>query len=78
MKLVVQHRAAECSHLRLALSISPNNSYVRFPNKGEFPQIWLADSGGSSATPEFEKRRRCYARPIGRSWRVDETYTTVH
>lgn len=24
--------------------------------------------------PEFEKRWNCYARPVGSSWRVDETY----
>ena len=27
--------------------------------------------------PEFEKRWRHYARPIGTSWRVDETYIRV-
>ncbi len=27
--------------------------------------------------PEFEKRWNCYARPIGTSWRVDETYIKV-
>jgi transposase-like protein len=27
--------------------------------------------------PEFEKRWRCYARPVGTSWRVDETYIRV-
>jgi transposase-like protein len=28
-------------------------------------------------TPEFEKRWRRYARPVGRSWRMDETYVKV-
>ena len=28
--------------------------------------------------PEFEKRWRRYARPIGGSWRMDETYIKVH
>ena len=28
-------------------------------------------------TPEFEKRWRRYALPIGRSWRVDETYVRI-
>jgi transposase-like protein len=28
-------------------------------------------------TPEFEKRWRRYALPIGRSWRVDETYVMI-
>ena len=28
--------------------------------------------------PEFEKRWRRYARPVGRSWRMDETYIKVH
>jgi transposase-like protein len=28
--------------------------------------------------PEFEKRWRRYARPVGTSWRVDETYIRVH
>ena len=27
--------------------------------------------------PEFEKRWRTYSRPVGRSWRVDETYIKV-
>lgn len=27
--------------------------------------------------PEFEKSRACYARKVGRSWRVDETYLKV-
>ncbi|MDT4967434.1 MAG: putative transposase [Acidobacteriota bacterium] len=27
--------------------------------------------------PEFEKRWRCYARPVGTSWRVDETYIKI-
>jgi transposase-like protein len=27
--------------------------------------------------PEFEKRWNCYARPVGSSWRVDETYIRV-
>lgn len=27
--------------------------------------------------PEFEKRWDCYARPVGTSWRVDETYIKV-
>ena len=27
--------------------------------------------------PEFEKRWRKYAKPVGRSWRVDETYIKV-
>jgi transposase-like protein len=27
--------------------------------------------------PEFEKRWRLYARPVGTSWRVDETYIKV-
>src|SRR5919112_4086648 len=27
--------------------------------------------------PEFEKRWNCYARPVGTSWRVDETYIKV-
>jgi len=27
--------------------------------------------------PVFEQRWRKYARPVGRSWRVDETYTKV-
>lgn len=27
--------------------------------------------------PEFEKRWRRYARPVGGSWRMDETYTKV-
>jgi transposase-like protein len=27
--------------------------------------------------PEFEKRWRRYARPVGTSWRVDETYIRV-
>ncbi len=27
--------------------------------------------------PEFEKRWICYARPVGTSWRVDETYIKV-
>ena len=27
--------------------------------------------------PEFEKRWNCYARPVGSSWRVDETYIKV-
>lgn len=35
-------------------------------------------SDGSSATSrEFEKRWRRYARPVGKSWRVDETYIKV-
>jgi transposase-like protein len=28
--------------------------------------------------PEFEKRWRRYARPVGGSWRMDETYIEVH
>ena len=28
--------------------------------------------------PEFEKRWRHYARPVGGSWRMDETYIKVH
>src|ERR671921_2781571 len=28
--------------------------------------------------PEFEKRWHRYARPVGTSWRVDETYIRVH
>jgi transposase-like protein len=28
--------------------------------------------------PEFEKRWRRYARPVGGSWRMDETYIKVH
>ena len=28
--------------------------------------------------PEFERRWRRYARPVGTSWRVDETYIRVH
>ena len=28
-------------------------------------------------TPEFEKRWKRYARPVGGSWRVDETYVKV-
>jgi putative transposase len=27
--------------------------------------------------PEFERRWNCYARPVGSSWRVDETYIRV-
>ncbi len=27
--------------------------------------------------PEFEKRCMRYARPVGKSWRVDETYIRV-
>ena len=27
--------------------------------------------------PEFEKRWKCYARPVGGSWRMDETYIKV-
>jgi transposase-like protein len=27
--------------------------------------------------PEFEKRRNRYARPVGTSWRLDETYIKV-
>jgi len=27
--------------------------------------------------PEFEKKWNCYARPVGSSWRVDETYIRV-
>jgi transposase-like protein len=27
--------------------------------------------------PEFEKRRKRYARPVGGSWRMDETYIKV-
>jgi transposase-like protein len=27
--------------------------------------------------PEFEKKWNCFARPVGRSWRVDETYIRV-
>jgi len=27
--------------------------------------------------PEFEKRRRRYARPVAGSWRMDETYIKV-
>src|SRR5271169_1341911 len=27
--------------------------------------------------PDFEKRWQAYARPVGNSWRVDETYITV-
>src|SRR5207249_3225914 len=27
--------------------------------------------------PEFEKRWNRFARPVGRSWRVDETYISV-
>jgi transposase-like protein len=27
--------------------------------------------------PEFEKRWRRYARPIGGSWRMDETYSAL-
>jgi transposase-like protein len=27
--------------------------------------------------PEFERRWRHYARPVGTSWRVDETYIRV-
>src|SRR5215204_2825149 len=29
------------------------------------------------SVPEFEKRRRRYARLVGTSWRVDETHTSV-
>jgi transposase-like protein len=28
-------------------------------------------------TPEFEKRRRRFAQPVGRSWRADETYVKI-
>ena len=28
-------------------------------------------------TPEFEKRWQRYARPVGGSWRMDETYVKV-
>jgi transposase-like protein len=28
--------------------------------------------------PEFEKRWNRFARPVGRSWRVDETYISIH
>ena len=28
--------------------------------------------------PEFEERRRRYARSVGGSWRMDETYIKVH
>ncbi|MBK5290594.1 MAG: IS6 family transposase [Acidobacteriia bacterium] len=28
-------------------------------------------------TPEFERRWKRYARPVGGSWRVDETYVKV-
>ena len=28
-------------------------------------------------TPEFEKRRKRYARPVGGAWRTDETYVKV-
>src|SRR6266700_2210088 len=28
--------------------------------------------------PEFERRWRRYARPVGGSWRMDETYIKVH
>jgi len=31
--------------------------------------------GAAGMVPEFEKRR--YARPVGDSWRVDETYIKV-
>jgi transposase-like protein len=31
-----------------------------------------------SFRPEFEKRWRRYARPLGGSWRMDETYIKVH
>jgi transposase-like protein len=27
--------------------------------------------------PDFEKRRQAYARPVGDSWRVDETYLKI-
>ena len=27
--------------------------------------------------PEIEKRWRCYARPVGGSWRMDETYNAL-
>lgn len=27
--------------------------------------------------PEFEKRWRRYARPVGTSWRIDETYIKI-
>jgi hypothetical protein len=53
LKLAVQHRAVECSHLRLALSISPNNSYVRFrtrTNSHRFGSRTVFSLGGSSAT----------------------------
>jgi transposase-like protein len=30
-----------------------------------------------SYVPEFEKRWQCFARPVGTSWRVDETYIRV-
>jgi transposase-like protein len=32
---------------------------------------------GQCYVPEFEKRWNRYARPVGSSWRVDETYITV-
>jgi len=28
-------------------------------------------------SPDFEKSRQCYARPVGGSWRCDETYIRV-
>src|SRR5215471_12095280 len=50
--------------------------------------IMMADRGISLAhttilrwvqhyLPEFEKRWKCYARPVGGSWRMDETYIKV-
>jgi transposase-like protein len=32
---------------------------------------------GSILRPEFEKRWQRYARPVGASWRVDETYISI-
>ena len=32
---------------------------------------------GAALRPDFEKRWQAYARPVGDSWRVDETYIKV-
>jgi transposase-like protein len=33
--------------------------------------------GAARYVPDFEKRWQAYARPVGDSWRVDETYMKV-
>ena len=38
---------------------------------------WLNPLSFAATAPEFEKRWNRYARPVGSSWRVDETYIRV-